>query len=772
MYRKLKYIVALFIIQANVLLAQNYTLKGRVVNSRGEGIEFANVFISNQQTGASTNQDGSFVINHIKNKKCYLRISVIGFETFYDTLILNHEIKNYEATLKSLNTELGEFVVSGTMKEVSKLDSPVPVEVYTDKFFKANPESSILGSIQQVNGVRPQLNCNICNTGDIHINGLEGPYTMVLIDGMPIVSGLSTVYGLSGIPQSLIERVEIVKGPASSLYGSEAVGGLINIITKTPYNAPVFSSDMFVTSWGEMNLDAGLKLNLSEKVNSLLGINYFNYNIPIDNNNDGFTDLTLQNRVSIFNKWSIKRKENRLFSVAFRYNYEDRWGGEMNWTPQFRGGDSIYGESIYTNRWEVFGVYQLPVKEDVKFYFSGNGHYQNSVYGNIPYHANQYVGFAQSTWNKSIQSHHLLLGLSYRYNYYDDNTVATENSDTNQTTTNKPSVTKLPGLFIQDEWEINKQNKILSGLRYDINSIHGNIFSPRLSYKWNTKNKNSTIRLSTGNGFRVVNIFTEDHAALTGARKVEITSDLKPETSWNGNFNFVQRFYPQNKFFLNLDMSLFYTYFNNRILPDYETDPNKIIYQNLNGYGESKGVTLSLDFSFPNGISIITGATYQDVSTVENGIRNYQLLTEKFSGTWRLSYAIDKWGVTFDYTGKVYSPMELPLLSELDDRDQFSPWFSLQNIQITKSLKNNFEIYGGIKNLLNYTPPSNSIARSFDPFDKDVTFDNNGEVVATTSNPKGLTFDPSYVYTSNQGVRFFIGFRYLFNKKKPNYGLY
>jgi len=124
-------------------------------------------------------------------------------------------------------SDLNEVVISGTLKEVTKLESPVPVEVYTSKFFKANPTPSIFEALQNINGVRPQLNCNICNTGDIHINGLEGPYTMILIDGMPIVSGLSTVYGLSGIPQALIDRVEIVKGPASTLYGSEAVGGLI-----------------------------------------------------------------------------------------------------------------------------------------------------------------------------------------------------------------------------------------------------------------------------------------------------------------------------------------------------------------------------------------------------------------------------------------------------------------------------------------------------------------------------------------------------------------
>ena len=132
---------------------------------------------------------------------------------------------------------------------------------------------------------------------------------MVLIDGMPIVSSLSTVYGLSGIPNSLVERIEIVKGPASSLYGSEAVGGLINIITKAPATAPKFSVDVFTTSWQEYNIDLGYKFSAGKKANVLTGVNYFNYCNIIDNNKDNFTDVTLQNRVSVFQKWNIERKK-------------------------------------------------------------------------------------------------------------------------------------------------------------------------------------------------------------------------------------------------------------------------------------------------------------------------------------------------------------------------------------------------------------------------------------------------------------------------------
>lgn len=113
--------------------------------------------------------------------------------------------------LTGFEKKLDEVVITGTLKEVSRMESPVAVEVFKPSYFKKNPTPGIFEALQNVNGVRPQLNCNVCNTGDIHINGLEGPYTMVLIDGMPIVSSLSTVYGLSGIPNSLIERVEVVK---------------------------------------------------------------------------------------------------------------------------------------------------------------------------------------------------------------------------------------------------------------------------------------------------------------------------------------------------------------------------------------------------------------------------------------------------------------------------------------------------------------------------------------------------------------------------------
>jgi outer membrane receptor for ferrienterochelin and colicins len=350
------------------------------------------------------------------------------------------------------------------------------------------------------------------------------------------------------------------------------------------------------------------------------------------------------------------------------------------------------------------------------------------------------------------------MGITYRYNSYDDNTPATAVSD-GEKTKNEPSITHLPGFFIQDEIELDYNNKLLLGLRYDYNSIHGTIFSPRINYKWTSNNKNSVVRISAGNGYRVANVFTEDHAALTGARTVEFEGELEPETSWNGNINYVQKFLSKNGNYIGLDASAFYTYFTNQILPDYETDPNKIMYSNLDGSSVSKGLSLNLDMTFNNGLKLNAGATLMDVSVEENGEKYRQILTERFQGVWSVGYTFYSSGISLDYTGNLYGPMRLPLLGELDDRPEYSPWWSIQNIQITKNF-GAWELYGGIKNLLDFTPPANSIARSFDPFDRDVVFDNNGQVVPTPDNPNALTFDPSYVYAPNQGIRGFLGVRY------------
>ena len=739
-----------------ILCLLNYVVRAQTITGKtstnGDALPYVNVYLKGTQKGAVSNDNGMFSFKNVTPGKYTIIASFTGYQTQKRSITVS---KSKDVTINFNLPEselLDEVVVTGTLKAVSRLDSPVPVEVYSTTFLKKNPTPNIFEALQNVNGVRPQINCNVCNTGDIHINGLEGPYTLVLIDGMPIVSGLSTVYGLSGIPNSLIEQIEIVKGPASSLYGSEAVGGLINIITKLPENAPRFFADSYATGWGEVNLDLGFNTRVGKKANLLFGVNYFNYNNPIDNNGDNFTDLTLQNRISVFQKWNFKRKENRVLSLAGRVFYEDRWGGEMQWNSDFRGGNEIYGESIYTKRGELLGKYQLPIKEKVMFQFSYTDHDQNSVYGDTAFLAQQKIGFGQFTWDKSLKNHDLLFGAAARYNYYNDSTPATLGADE----------VVIPSIFAQDEIKISEKNTLLLGARYDYDKRHGNIFTPRIAYKFKPT-PDDVFRVNAGTGFRVVNIFTEEHAALTGARDVVIAEALKPERSVNINLNYLKKFYTKSGSIIGLDISTWYTHFSNLILPDYDTNPNQIIYDNLDGKAVTKGVSVNLDAIVTSGVKLLVGGTFQDVSQTENGIKERQILTERFTGTWAATYKNYKYNLSVDYTGNIYGPMRLPLLSDLDPRSENSPVWSIQNIQLTFDGLENLEIYGGVKNLLNWTPNKGNpfiIARANDPFDKDVTFDNNGNAQVTSDNPYGLTFDPTYVYAPNQGIRAFLGLRY------------
>lgn len=658
--------------------------------------------------------------------------------------------QNLKDTLESNSVE--EVVITGTLKEISKDDSPVNIDIITPKLFQKTATPNLFEATSLVNGVKPQINCNVCNTGDIHINGMEGPYTLILIDGMPIVSGLSSVYGLMGIPASMIERLEIAKGPAGALYGSEAMGGTINLITKNASLAPKFYADYFGTSYLENNLDISTKVKLGKKANWLIGANAYWYDTPSDINNDGFTDVTMQKRISGFNKINFSRKENREASIAARYVYEDRWGGQTNWDKEFRGGDSVYGESIFTNRAEVIAKYQWPTQERIMTQISYNFHDQDSYYGTTPFMAFQSTAFAQTYWNKTLgrkKRHDALVGIAYKNLWYDDSTPITEVNEQSHTA----------GLFLQDEITLDSlsKHKLLLGFRGDYNNVYNFIPSPRVAYKWAPSYK-FIFRLNAGTGFRIVNVFTEDHAALTGARKVVFTDKIKPEQSYNATLNFIYKMKANKSSMIIWDASVFYYYFTNKIVANYDLDPDKVIYNNLTGYAYSQGASLNASLASPGNFKFNIGATYSDVQNINKDsagkeMASWQLQSPRWSGNIIVGYNIPTQNIKIDLTGNWYGPQRLPVLPN-DYRPQFSPWFCLLNAQISKSVKDKFEIYAGAKNILNFVP-ENPIMRPHDPFDKTAN-----DVVA---NPNGYTFDPSYNYAPVQGLRFYIGFRLTIN---------
>ena len=215
------------------------------------------------------------------------------------------------------------------------------------------------------------------------------------------------------------------------------------------------------------------------------------------------------------------------------------------------------------------------------------------------------------------------MGYTHRYQSYIDSTLANVNEQK-----------FIPGLFVQDEMKLHNNLSVLVGLRSDYHKNHGLIYSPRLNVKWCPKTY-TTVRLNAGTGFRTVNLFTEDHAALTGAREVYIVEELNPEESYNLNLN-VNHVFTLGSSSGIIDLDFYYTHFKNKILPDYETNESQIIYANFDGVSISRGLAFNFQQNFEIPLSISAGGTILDLYSInENGVEQEELFVPSFSGVFR-----------------------------------------------------------------------------------------------------------------------------------------
>lgn len=816
--------------------AQTASISGKVT-SKGKPLELINVYLQGAEKGAVTDSSGQYQITNIPPGNYTIIASAIGFKRKTSRVTLEkgaQKMVNFELTED--DSQLNEVVVTGTLKEIRKSESPVPVTIISSRLFKKNPTSNVLDALYLVNGLNPQVNCNMCNTSDIGINGMQGPYTMVLIDGMPIVSSLSTVYGLSGIPNSIIDRVEIVKGPASSLYGSEAIGGVINIITKKAENAPRFFLDYNGSTWGELTGNMGFSTKISDKVSTMFNVDGYYFNTEKDQDNDGYMDKTLQKRLSFFNKWDIKQKYDKTASVSLRYYNEDRHGGELGWNKDHRkfvdfneldndpnsdgyNGDVVlpngytvynqkyakgfrvprfmtdeekqewmdmvrsvnpdavfaddmkYQESIYTSRFEAVGKWQLPIKENITLQASYNQHDQNSAYGTELFMAHQKTAFGQAYWDRELGNHSVLAGVSYRYVWFKDNTIASNNGAF-------PFVTQMPGIFIQDLWKTGEKTNLLLGYRLDYdesesaNGSHENVVhSPRVAFKY-MPNDNNIFRASVGTGYRVVNIFSEDHRALSGQYQAEFGEDLKPEKSISGTLDYEGKIASEAIGF-TYDVGVYYTHFFNKIYPVRNDQSRTLVYYNVDGdeYARNIGASLDVAFNFSFPLRLTAGVSYNQAQLFEyerdeeGNITNHSIgasdfeFSPRWMGVYSASYDLTR-NLTVDLTGQWKGPMLLPTQGEMetfdadgnvtgtvtDPRPERSPWFTKMNLQLTYRLAK-FQIYGGVKNMFNYVP-KHLLVNTDDPFND------------RASVYGGLQFDTEYNYTPQQGRTGFLGVRY------------
>ncbi len=674
---------------------------------------------------SSSGPDGTFTLT-LATGRWNLRITAIGHRPFRRTITVPADTLLGTLDLEPLAAELEQIVVTGTMQETTLADSPVKVELVMARALRRNLTNNLMESVRTLPGLQEQVDCGVCYTNSIRINGMEGPYTAVLIDGVPLMSALATTYGFNGINPAILDRVEVVKGPASTLYGSEAMGGVINVITRDPRFAPPWSLTTYATSHGEMSTDLAAAPSIGNTRLLLSGSLARNERF-VDANADGFSDLPLVTRGALFAKWAVGSAEQRVLDLSARVYHEDRFGGVRGWTRADRGSGTIYGESIRTNRQEVIaGITPGWLDGAARLDIALNRHRQDSWYGTSRFVAAQDVAFAQATWlprgNGMIRP---LTGLSARYLHYDDDTPAT-------TTAERRFV---PGVFAELEVAPHTRLTVLGGGRLDHHASHGVVPSPRVALKWDASDR-TTSRLNVATGFRIVNLFTEDHAALSGSREVVIAEALGPERSVTATAS-VRHASGVGSVPFVAELDVFATRFSNRIQPDYDTDPAQIIYRNLDGTAWTRGITASV--SVDPATSPLAGrasATWQRVTRTEAGQTTDIPFAAVFKGDFTLTWAISGDDMIADWTGRVVGPMALP---QHPGRAARSPWFTEQNVQLTRRIVGEAFMILGMKNLLD--------TRQRDP-------------LVAPEDPFGPNFDTNFVWGPTQGRRVIVGFQW------------
>ncbi|SOC79519.1 outer membrane receptor for ferrienterochelin and colicins [Salinimicrobium sediminis] len=523
---------------------QTATISGRVL-ANGEPVPLVSIYLEGTTTGTTTDEKGSFSFEapfgHYE-----LILQAMGYKTLKKHLdVLNPEDQIINFSLKEDISGLDQVVISASRTGQLRHTAPVIVSVTSAKEFNATQSISLSEGLNFQPGLRMETNCQNCGFSQVRINGLDGAYSQILIDSRPVFSALNGVYGLDQIPANSIERIEVVRGGGSALYGSNAIAGTINIITKVP-TEDYFEIGSNLAAINSESWDKAVTVNgtvLSDSYNAGLNIyGMFRDRTPYDHNGDGFTELTQVENKTLGFKSFYKPNDLSELSLDFHTIHEFRRGGNNLDLKPFEADITEQIES------DVIGgglTYEV---------FSKNGNLRYSLYTTAQLSRNEnFYGGKGETLDESLKGYGnsldntYLLGSQFSFdqeNFLGSTAIFTVGSEykNNLMRDRKPGYNaqidqnlNIFGIYVQQEWQATEKLKVLGGLRADIhNAAEENvIFNPRLNLLFGASEQ-LQFRTSYAKGFRAPQVFTEDiHARIAAGEVslVQFSDDLSSETS-------------------------------------------------------------------------------------------------------------------------------------------------------------------------------------------------------------------------------------------------
>lgn len=740
-------------------------IAGHVIEKGTENsLPYAAVLIVETGQGTVTNEDGKFKFKNIPAGKYTLKVQLLGYETQQKKVTVSNEFTvDVHFLMSDASIMTDEVVVSANRNETSRKVAPVVVNVMNAKLFESVNSTDLAKSLNYQSGLRVENNCQNCGFPQVRINGLEGPYSQILINSRPVVSALSGVYGLEQIPVNMIERVEVVRGGGSALFGANAVGGTINIITKDPvsnsFQVSSTMSNMNGKVW-EQYMGANASLVAGDNTYGIALYQSYRNRNPYDADGDGFSELGKLNTNTFGLRTYYRPTQFSRISLEYHTTNEFRRGGNKFDLQPHETDITEQTKHIINSGGLSYDLFWKEYKHKLSFYSSVQHIDRNSYYG-AQQDANAYGKTTDLTWvagGMYVGNFEKVLfspatftaGLEYQDNSLHD-VMTGYHRDMQQDV-------RIASAFVQNEWKLDKF-VFLAGFRLDNHNLIDNpIFSPRLNLLYKPSDKLQA-RLTWSTGFRAPQAYDEDlHVTAVGGEGVliRLADGLKPEHSnsisgsidWSANIGHFQT---------NLLLEGFYTGLDDVfVLEDMGHDENgNKVKERRNGNGARVyGVNVDGKIAHGRDAALQVGFTVQrseyteweawsenpDVPSVKRMPR-----TPDYYGYFTFTSAPFRnfdWSLSGVYTGRMrvphFAPTDLPeeYVGQYITKDEMvhTPDFFDLNVKLNYTFVLNdhikLQLNGGVQNI-------------FNAFQKDLD--------------KGGYRDSGYFYGPTQPRTYFIG---------------
>ena len=726
-------------------------LSGAILEANTENsnnpIAGANVFWLNTSVGVVTDIDGKFTIPYKESYK-QLIISYVGYQTDTLTIKAPTYIKHYLKTSSALD----EVVVTSRKQSTTKsyMKAANIITVSSDELLKA-----ACCNLSESFETNPSIDVNfsdaLTGTRQIKMLGLTSKYILITTENVPSIRGASQAFGLSFIPGTWVESIQITKGAGSVTNGFESIAGQINAELQKPSTDDRFFANLYMANSERMELNTHINSKVSDKWSTGLYIHGNRLQRKHDVNDDGFLDMPLYNQINVMNRWQYTNPEKGLVSfINVRYLNDSKQAGQVEFDPnRDKLTTNFWGSEIDTERFEVttkFGYVNPEVPwQSLGVQMSFSTHHQNSYYGLNLYDINHNSVYSNVIYNSIISDsrHKIKTGLSFAYDHYDELVI---NADYER------SERSLGGFF---EYAYDNLDKLTltAGLRFDTHNLLGEFITPRLHLRYTPWEK-SALRLSFGRGKRSANIFAENQNMFATSRTINILNangtiyGLDPEIAWNYGVSYLQGF---NLFGRKGDVTFdFYrTDFQNQVVVDWE-NPQEVNFYNLEGESYANSFQVELNYNLFGNFDLRTAYKYYDVQTDYLTGKLSKPLIPKHRFFFFFSYETYKeeggfsnwkFDLTYNWLSeqRFASTSSNPVAFRLPDE---SPTIGTLNAQVTKVFSSKFELYVGGENVTN--------VRQNNP-------------ILGANNPFGSNFDTTFVYGPIFGSMYYAGLRLKLN---------